>query len=318
LLLQGVCICPDCHGNLTWSEAAIDCHACGRRFGRKAGIAVFSTPLTEGPDAAAELKRAQADFFDSQSTDWEIDRPTGAPALYGWLMMEKFRRSLRGLEAMLQDGTVLTTCGGSGMDAEFLARKGARVIASDLSIGAAIRTRERARRYGLDIVSLVADAEALPFRTGSVDIAYVHDGLHHLKAPEAALCEMARVARHGVSLTEPAQAAVTAVAVRLGLALEVEESGNRVQRLGADWVATRLQAHGWRVVGADRYAMYYRHVPGPAMRLLSRTRLLPGAKAAVIAANRLIGPAGNKLSVRAVPDAVHGVRPQSTGWSRAE
>jgi SAM-dependent methyltransferase len=248
-------------------------------------------------------KQAQADFFDSQPADWEIDRPHGAPALYGWLMMEKLRRSVLGLEALLPGATVLTVCGGSGMDAEFLARAGATVIASDLSLGAAVRTRARAERYGLPIIPVVADAEALPFRARSIDVAYVHDGLHHLAEPEAGLLELARVARHGLSLNEPARAAATAVAVRLGWALTVEEAGNRVQRLDADWVAARLHVSGLRVVGADRYAMFYRHEPGPAIKLLSRPLLLPGAKAAMAAINLAIGRFGNKLSVRAVRDA---------------
>lgn len=298
-MLRHVCICPVCHGELAWSPRAIVCQGCGWHGHRHEGVTVFAGPETAGN----RLRLGTPGFFDSLPAEWEIDRPHGGPELYGWLMMEKFRRSVRGLEALLPDATVLTVCAGSGMDAEFLARAGARVIASDLSLGAALRARERARRYGLDITPVVAEVEALPFRTASVDIVYVHDGLHHLNDPEAGLLEMARVARHGVSITEPARAAATAIAVRLGLAREVEEAGNRVARLDRDWVVERLQTSGLRVVGADRYVMYYRHKPGTMMNLLSRTRLLSSARAIVIAANRLIGPVGNKLTVRAVRDA---------------
>ena len=98
-------------------------------------------------------------------------------------MTEKFRRSVKGVEDRLPGATLLTVCGGSGMDAEFLAQQGAVVIASDLSLGAAQRAVERGRRAGLPIEAVVADAEHLPFADRSVDIVYVHDGLHHLSDP---------------------------------------------------------------------------------------------------------------------------------------
>jgi ubiquinone/menaquinone biosynthesis C-methylase UbiE len=44
----------------------------------------------------------------------------------------------------------------------------------------------------------VADAERLPFPDRSIDVVYVHDGLHHLARPEAGLAEMTRVARLAV------------------------------------------------------------------------------------------------------------------------
>ena len=79
---------------------------------------------------------------------------------------------------------------------------------------------------------------------------------------------MCRVARDCVLVTEPARAAVTAVAVRLGIALREEDAGNRVERVTADEIAACLREHGLEVVGVDRYAMFYRHEPGPWMRLL--------------------------------------------------
>src|SRR5439155_661416 len=89
-----------------------------------------------------------------------------------------------------------------------------------------------------------------PGRT--VPLVYVHAGLHHLEEPGAGLAEMARVAARAVSVTEPARAAVTALAVRLGLALAREEAGNRVARLLPAEVAAELRARGFRVVHADR------------------------------------------------------------------
>ncbi len=180
---------------------------------------------------------------------------------------------------------------------QFLARAGAKVVSSDLSLGAARRTLERARRHGLDITPVVADVERLPFADRDFDLVLVHDGLHHLERPEVGLGEMARVARCWVSVTEPAQAAVTAVAVKLGLALEREGAGNRVARLKPEVVSQTLRSAGFRPLIVERYAMYYRHEPKVVFRALSRPWIFPVVREGWRAANALTGGAGNKMVV---------------------
>jgi ubiquinone/menaquinone biosynthesis C-methylase UbiE/uncharacterized protein YbaR (Trm112 family) len=301
--------CPRCRGPLAAGEtpASLECTPCGLRFGDHDGIPLLLPPAAGGAvdgDDSPGHKERQIAFFDQDSVDdFGITRPRGAPELYGWLLEEKFRRSIIGLEHLLPGSTVLTICGGSGIDAEFLARKGARVILSDIAVGVLLQARERARRFGLELDLLVADAEALPFADASVDIVYVHDGLHHLERPAVALAEMTRVARRGVSISEPARAFATSAAVRLGLAEASEEAGNPVRRLTLDEITSELRAHGFRPVQPHRYAMYYRHWPGRAMRLLSQPVVLPLAKGAFGIVNRLAGRHGNKLAVQAVRDS---------------
>jgi ubiquinone/menaquinone biosynthesis C-methylase UbiE len=147
---------------------------------------------------------------------------------------------------------------------------------------------------------VVADAENLPFRDGSVDVTYVHDGLHHLERPALALAEMARISRRAVSVSEPATAFATSAAVRLGLAEHREEAGNVVRRLTLAEIVSELATHGFEPVAPHRYAMYYRHWPGRAVRLLSRPGLLPLATGGFLIANRLAGRFGNKLAVQAI------------------
>ena len=291
-------ICPGCRAEAPLGRSgdgsSLVCGSCGARYLVVDGIPIMRLP-TQGH------KESQARFTDEEADpEWEINRPHGAPALYSWLLEEKFRRSVRGLGALPRGSTVLTVCGGSGLDAEFLARHGFRVVSTDISLAAARRVRERARRFDVDITAVVADVESLPFADRSFDLVYVHDGLHHLEEPAVGLLEMARVAARGVSVNEPARAALTAAAVRLGLALEREEAGNRVARLTTSDVAELLDENGFRTVTATRFAMYYRHVPGRAMRALSHGPALWAAKGAVIGFNRLLGRLGNKLSVQAV------------------
>lgn len=288
-------MCPSCRGELQWNATRVTCSSCEQTYPIVDGIPVFPLLLDD------DHKRGQAELlFDPVSEDWEIERPWGGVALYGWLMQEKFRRSIAGLEDRLNGAVTLVVCAGSGMDSEFLARAGARVIASDVSLPAALRTRERAARHGVPLVPLVADAEALPFRDGAVDLTYVHDGLHHLREPELGLREMARVARGAMSVSEPARAKVTDIALVVGLALHEEPAGNRVERLELAQVQAAMQAVGLRIAGSERYAMFYRQDPGPLMRLLSRSRLLAPAIRVLESFNAAFGRVGNKLSVRGV------------------
>lgn len=317
--IRDLLLCPACHGSLHWSEAEARCRACARTYPVVDGIPILLLDQSaadhdelehlhghpaghaHGPAHQHGHKQQQAAYFDrEQAAEFEIARPHGTPALYRFLLGEKFRRSVGGLAPVLPGATALTVCGGSGMDAEYLARAGARVIASDISLGAAQRAQQRARRYRLPILPVVADVERLPLADRTVDLVYVHDGLHHLERPALGLAEMARVAARAVSVTEPARAGATALAVRAGWALEREEAGNRVARLTPEEIAAPLRAAGLRPVHVDRYAMYYGHEPGPLSAALSRPALFPLTRSGWRLANALIGRWGNKLTLQAL------------------
>ncbi len=304
--------CPACReGGLRGFRSAagrLVCDICAAEYEVRDGVPILLPPGTvyeAGHDELEHLhdhKRGQAAYYDrGVAEEFEIERPHGAPAAYRWTLEEKFRRSVE-LLPDLRGLTVLDACCGSGMDAEFLARAGARVLAVDISLGCVARARERARRRGLEYLAVVGDVERLPVRSGGVDIAYVHDGLHHLRDPLVAVRELARVARRAVSVNEPADAFVTRVAVRLGLALREEEAGNPVMRLRPADVARELERAGFRVT-ARRYALYYRHHPGPVMAFLSRRGVFAAYRAGVAAVNVAVGRLGNKLQVTGVRDA---------------
>jgi SAM-dependent methyltransferase len=253
-------------------------------------------------------KAAQTSFFDEEQDDeFEITRPRGTPRLYRWCIDEKFAISLDDLRPALPAGAVgLTVCGGSGMDAELLAREGLKVISSDLSPRACKRASERARRTGLPLYPVVADVERLPFKSRGVDLVLVHDGLHHLEDPLIGLAEMTRVTRAAMAISEPAAARLTQLAVRVGLALSVEEAGNRVARLRPDDVAHRLRREGFQIVGIRRYALVYRHKPGRASRLLSLTPLFQATRLVFQLLNLAVGRWGNKLTIWAQRGQVEG------------
>lgn len=295
--LKSLLVCPQCNGRLIETTTEMLCTSCDAIYPISEGVPVF-TAFAFSQEQSVTHKDHQAEYYDNIDEEFELTRPHGLPSFYGRFLGEKFRRSIdrvgdvRGL-------TALTVCGGSGMDAEFLARAGANVIASDISFGAAKRTVERSRRFGFPVMSIVADIEHLPFDDQSVDIVYVHDGLHHLTNPEKGLAEMARVARLAVSITEPAVAAVTQLGVKVGVAQEIEDAGNRVERLTPDRVEAVLRRSGFSSVKSQRYLMYYRHEPGAVMRFLSNPVVSDVAYWGWRAGNVVVGRFGNKMSVQA-------------------
>ena len=293
-------VCPACHAHLSWADAGAQCAGCLRSYPVIDGIPVLidNGGIAQIDQDEIDHKAAQASHFDRlESEEFETVRPRGTPRWHRFLLAEKLRLATAPFRTSLPNSAALCVCGGSGLDAEFMARAGATVISADISLGAARRATARARRFHLPILSIVADVERLPFRDATVDTVMVHDGLHHLAAPQAGLDEMCRVARTFVSISEPARATATSLAVRTGLALDREQAGNRVARLRPADVEDALQRSGWVVMSAKRYAMLYRHEPGTPSRLLSLPAMYPLAKASWRIANALIGRFGNKMVV---------------------
>jgi SAM-dependent methyltransferase/uncharacterized protein YbaR (Trm112 family) len=296
-LLSELLVCPACRSDLEWQPEEARCTGCGAVYEIVEGIPVLRPAESDG---AASPKDVQASFFDEADPEFEVTRPHETPWLYQWLLAEKFRRSLAALPPPADGMTAVTICGGSGMDAEFLARTGASVISTDISLGAARRTRERAERYGFDVLAVVADAEALPFRDRSVDLLYVHDGLHHLDSPQAGIREMLRTSRLAISINEPARAGATRLAAWVGLSEHYEEAGNFIARVDPGALAAEVRAAGFEVLKNERYAMVYRHEPGRAARFLSRPGVRNLTAAALRGFNAVAGGIGNKVTLQAV------------------
>jgi 2-polyprenyl-3-methyl-5-hydroxy-6-metoxy-1,4-benzoquinol methylase len=241
---------------------------------------------------------SQRHYYDEAcDPEFEITRPHGCGRLYQFLLAHKFHTGLAVLGLELAGKTVLEVCCGSGMLAEELARRGAQVTGIDFSPAAVARAQERARRYGFAARFLVADAEHLPFPNRSFDVVAVHDGLHHLDDPYRAIREMARVARDGVLILEPAQATLTQLAVRLGVAEQVEEAGNYVRRLVPQDVEHCLRQAGFGRVAWQRTLMYYPHEPFSWFRWFDRTPLFLLFRTMFGGTNLLLGQWGNKLAL---------------------
>jgi SAM-dependent methyltransferase len=97
----------------------------------------------------------------------------------------------------VQGRRVLEVGAGSGRDSLALAREGAIAIVLDYSPASLILVQQQARAQQLPIHLVRADALAMPFRDGAIDIVFHQGLLEHFRDPRPLLRENARVTRRG-------------------------------------------------------------------------------------------------------------------------
>jgi ubiquinone/menaquinone biosynthesis C-methylase UbiE len=246
----------------------------------------------------ADARSKQRNFYDEEcNPEFEIARPYNCGRVYEFLIEHRFRTGVDLLGLELAGRSVLEVCCGSGMMSQKFALAGALVTGIDMSSAAVARARERARRYHFTAHFLVGDAENLAFADQSFDIAAVHDGLHHLDDPQRAVREMARVAREGVLVLDPARAALTRLAMWLRVAKKTEEAGNEVKRLVAKQVAATLREEGFCRASWRRTLMYYPHEPSGWLRRFDSNPLFAAFRVSFSCANHAFGRWGNKLAL---------------------
>ncbi len=109
--------------------------------------------------------------------------------------------------------------------------------------------------------------------------------------------EMARVAREGVMITEPALSLGTKFAIRLGAAETVEESGNTVHRFRSVEFKNYAAKAGLSAFNQKRYFMYYRQKPLYVFQWFESNPAFILFKIIHEFFNYLIAPWGNKIAV---------------------
>jgi len=206
-----------------------------------------------------KIKSKALRFYKEQvNTKEEIVRPRTYPLPVRFLINFKLLSSLRLLSSFKKNTFTLVVCCGSGMDAEFLARQGMKVVGLDISFEALQRAKERARRYGVFYELVLGDAENLPFKDNAFELAFVHDGLHHLSDAYKGVREMMRVASKAVAIAEPADAPLTRLAVKLGISSNYEEGpGNFVYRLHPKKLAKVFAECGAKRWAFSQHLIYY-------------------------------------------------------------
>jgi len=124
---------------------------------------------------------------------------------------------------------VLVTSCGTGIDVYYLRKyyPDAIFTVCDLS-----EIAVKVAATALHVEGSTEDTENLSYIDQQFDYSFVAASLHHLPRPWIGLYEMIRVSRYGAIVIEPNDSLLTRFATALGLATEVEPSGNYVFRVG--------------------------------------------------------------------------------------
>jgi len=214
--------CPRCHGALRRTDAGFDCdEGCGASLPIRDGALIVSGALTDDNKIAA-------DFYDSGQWSkvriWET--------LF-WLMNGGERRArdvvLRRLPTT-PGLRLLDVAIGDGVYTSWLPKDWS-ITGIDISTTqlAACQRRNSSR----DLRLVLGEAEDLPFRDREFDAVLSNGGFNHFNDPEAALGEMARVAKPGAPVV---------VADEMPDFLDF---GHRLGFPGLDrWIASRLMSMG--------------------------------------------------------------------------
>jgi SAM-dependent methyltransferase len=241
-------------------------------------------------------KAGQIRYFDEVTdSESEIERPACYPKPLRHLLKYKMDSALDLLGSNLEGKQVMVACCGSGMDAEFIAKRGARVYALDLSLQAVLRAVERSHRHKITLSGIVGDAENIPFRSGAFHYAIVHDGLHHIPDPMRGVRELIRVAAVAALIVEPASTVFTRLAVRLGLSHDHEEAGNYVFRIRPEDLEPVFREQGVRGWRFRQDFIYYQPWTFRALKYFESSPLFCAFRLFFYVSNLVLGRWGNSL-----------------------
>jgi SAM-dependent methyltransferase len=178
--------CVACAATLTLdSQSALACTGCAARY-----------PIVDG------TPRMLTGGADRSPADAAVAQRTAASFAYEWerfgVMRDEWARNFADYmrphtPQSLAGKTLLDVGAGSGRHSLHAAQAGAHVTAVDL--GASIDVARR--NLPASVLTVQADAEALPFAPASFDIVMSIGVLHHLPDTERALRSIARYAKPG-------------------------------------------------------------------------------------------------------------------------
>ena len=154
-------------------------------------------PASTAPE---DVKRANARYHDLVAATYEAKWGIVYDALAQRQTLGKLRRALGGRTPRF--GRALEIGAGTGYFTLNLLRAGTieEAVATDISSGMLDELRSSATELGLEVETVAAEANDLPFPDGSFDLVFGHAVLHHLPDLDAAFDEFARVLHPGGTL----------------------------------------------------------------------------------------------------------------------
>lgn len=186
--------CPICGADLNHVNNYLNCGKCDKNYEIVDNIPI----LVDIKNLPSHLKKQVAYFEKEDSTNKDYK-------LTEWQKsyLNKFLNNFENIE-----NKIIIDCGtGSGYMAIELAKKGAKVIACDLTLKSLVRLKNIAKEQNVSekIDIICCSAQELPFKNNVADYFISNAVLEHLPMEEKAIKEMARVCKSeaGLMITVP-------------------------------------------------------------------------------------------------------------------
>ena len=260
--------CPVCRGKITERSSNFMCDDCRHLFEIINNVPCLYDEQVAGLDdeSIQFQKRRQLEFHQrtdyakemtsGQLSEFMITRPYGHSRFFTKMweyplitLTKKVHKLFQG--TLLFNGLSVLDIGcGGGLEACFLAKRGASIVGIDIAPLHCEASIKRFTRCGLDGVFIQADATNLPFCDLAFDMVITHDSLHHLPQVQMkkAVEEYCRVSKRIVCFLEANNSILTKVLVKLGLSSTVESSGNKIIRFTRNNIDDFLKETKYKLV----------------------------------------------------------------------
>jgi SAM-dependent methyltransferase len=169
--------CPDCEGQLTWSEEDAHCSSCTKRFIIARGVPLLLP--TRGSLFKAELVAAAPAMRTARAGMRRF-----LPSISRNVVAERNYRTIRSSVSNLAKPALVLIVGGgeSGKGSSVLYGPGVEVVLSDVAIS--------------DSTDVCLDAHCIPFADGTFDVVVAQAVLEHVVDPQQCVAEIHRVLRN--------------------------------------------------------------------------------------------------------------------------
>lgn len=188
--LESFLCCPKCHSDLNRCGDMLYCDHCGASFPVVDGVACFEKRIS-----LPKHLQSQISYFESEES---VSSETHSLSPWQSKYLARFFKNASSL-----DGALVIDCGtGSGYMAIELAKRGAHVVAIDLTLRSVVRLSKLAAKLGLDkrILSVCCRGECLPVKTASASFFISNAVLEHIPDEPQAISEINRVTVDGATL----------------------------------------------------------------------------------------------------------------------
>lgn len=158
---------------------------------RPVSYAITRTTLRPRPDPLRSVRPVAIASGGSEVLSTFLDAVSA-------VMAEQKRETIDAMDVRAGDAGLDVGCG-TGDEVRLIAERvgpSGRAVGVDVNEGLLATARER-RPGDLEVLFLLADAQALPFADGEFAAARVERALQHMADPSGAIAEMARVVRPG-------------------------------------------------------------------------------------------------------------------------